>query len=127
MPIKPENRARYPEDWPAIRAAILDRAGNRCECDGRCESPHCYGVGHVRCQALHGEPHPSTGSRVVLTVAHLDHTPENCDPANLRAMCQACHLAYDRELHAANRAATIAARKETRGRELPRPAQPGAA
>lgn len=22
MPIKPENRARYPKDWPEIRAAI---------------------------------------------------------------------------------------------------------
>lgn len=25
----------------------------------------------------------------MLTVAHLDHTPENCDPENLRAMCPA--------------------------------------
>jgi len=28
------------------------------------------------------------GAKVVLTVAHLGHTPENCDPANLRAWCQ---------------------------------------
>ena len=41
-----------------------------------------------------------TGSEVVLTTAHLDHTPENCDPANLRAMCQGCHLHYDRDHHA---------------------------
>lgn len=33
--------------------------------------------------------------RVILTVAHLDHTPENCDPANLRAWCQWCHNTYD--------------------------------
>jgi hypothetical protein len=38
--------------------------------------------------------------RSVLTVAHLDHAPENCDPANLRAMCQRCHLRYDRHHHA---------------------------
>ena len=44
--------------------------------------------------------HPDTGSRVVLTVAHLDHTPENCEPANLRAMCQRCHLTYDAKHHA---------------------------
>ena len=31
MPIKPENRGRYPENWPEIRARILARAGNRCE------------------------------------------------------------------------------------------------
>lgn len=31
MPIKPENKARYPKDWPAIRARILDRAEHKCE------------------------------------------------------------------------------------------------
>jgi len=31
MPIRPENRARYPKDWPAISASIRVRAGNRCE------------------------------------------------------------------------------------------------
>jgi 5-methylcytosine-specific restriction endonuclease McrA len=35
----------------------------------------------------------------VLTVAHLDHAPEHNDPANLRALCQRCHLAHDREQH----------------------------
>lgn len=34
-----------------------------------------------------------------------DHQPENCDPANLMAMCQACHLAYDRDHHADTRRA----------------------
>lgn len=36
---------------------------------------------------------------IVLTVAHLDHQPENCEPSNLRAMCQRHHLAYDAEHH----------------------------
>ena len=31
MPIKPENKARYPKDWKQVRARILVRAGNRCE------------------------------------------------------------------------------------------------
>jgi hypothetical protein len=31
MPIRPENRHRYPADWKAVRAAILQRAGHRCE------------------------------------------------------------------------------------------------
>lgn len=31
MPIKAENLDRYPENWHEIRAAILDRAGQRCE------------------------------------------------------------------------------------------------
>jgi hypothetical protein len=34
MPIRPENRDRYPKDWPAISTRICERAGNRCEfCD----------------------------------------------------------------------------------------------
>jgi len=46
---------------------------------------------------------------VVLTVAHLNHTPEDCGDDNLRAMCQGCHLHYDRDHHAATAAATRAA------------------
>lgn len=36
---------------------------------------------------------------IVLTVAHLDHDPRNCDPSNLKALCQRCHLRYDIEHH----------------------------
>jgi hypothetical protein len=87
MPIRAENRARYPRDWPAISFRIRrDRAGWRCE---QVDS------NGIRCGATHGEPHPMTGSKVVLTVAHLDHTPENCDDGNLLAMCQRCHNLYD--------------------------------
>jgi len=34
VPIRPENRSRYPKDWPAIRDAILLRAGIACEHPG---------------------------------------------------------------------------------------------
>lgn len=34
-------------------------------------------------------------AKVVLTVAHLDHQPENCADENLRAWCQRCHNIYD--------------------------------
>lgn len=61
-----------------------------------------------RCPARHGHVHPSTGSQVVLTTAHLDHTPENCEDDNLRAMCQSCHLNYDRSHHAETRRASLA-------------------
>lgn len=104
MPIRPENRLRYPADWPAISWTIRwIRALGRCECRGECDVDHLR-----RCEALNGQPHPLTGSTVVLTVAHLDHTPENCDPANLRAMCQGCHLRYDRQHHAETARATRA-------------------
>jgi len=42
-------------------------------------------------------------TRIVLTVAHLDHTPEHNDDSNLLAMCQRCHLRYDRDHHAETR------------------------
>jgi len=42
-----------------------------------------------------GKRHPITGSVVVLTIAHLDHQPKNCDDGNLRACCQRCHNTYD--------------------------------
>ena len=86
MSIKPENKARYPKNWKEIRAAILERAGHKCE----------------RCGAENYQPHPVTGSKVVLTVAHLDHTLENCSPENLQALCQKCHLAYDHQHHREN-------------------------
>jgi hypothetical protein len=53
MPIRIENRGRYPADWKTIRRAILGRAGNVCEMPG--------------CGAVNYQPHPITGSKVVLT------------------------------------------------------------
>lgn len=100
MPIHPENKARYPKDWKAISERIrFKRAHGFCECAGECGYPHPKGT----CDARHHHLHPITGSWVVLTVAHLDHTPENCAEENLKAMCQRCHLAYDAKHHAANR------------------------
>ena len=124
MPIRPENRHRYPPDWPEIRARILRRAGNRCE---RCDvANHALG-GRTRdgefLPALPlGErrlrlewPRPGTVAwcgdgehdvrlriiRIVLTIAHLDHQPKNCADDNLRAWCQRCHVTYDAQHHAA--------------------------
>jgi hypothetical protein len=94
MPIRPENRGRYPADWRAIVAQVRARSGDRCE--GSPLWPDC--------RAANGQPHPETGSRVVLTTAHLDHQPENCSLVNLRHWCQRCHLAYDAQHHAETRA-----------------------
>lgn len=101
MPIKPENKARYPKNWKAIRAEILERAGYCCE--GTPRFPECRVPNYSQ--------HPDTGSKVVLTIAHLDHTPENNDRNNLKALCQRCHLDYDKEHHAINRAASRKAKK----------------
>lgn len=77
MPIRPENKARYPKDWKQISLRIRARAGNKCE--------DC-GVENYSMR---------DGAKIVLTVAHLDHTPENCADDNLRAWCQRCHNRYD--------------------------------
>jgi len=90
MPIRPENRSRYPADWPLrSRFVRFYRAGNRCEW----------------CGAENGQPHPVTSSRVVLTVAHVyDDRPEASGLLNLAALCQRCHNRHDaRARHARRR------------------------
>ena len=45
MPIRPENRRRYPKDWKAISARVrFERAGGRCECSGECGDDHDLGL-----------------------------------------------------------------------------------
>lgn len=83
MPIKPENKNRYPKNWKQIREEILKRANNCCENCG------------VQNYAMRMNPKTGKEARIVLTIAHLDHTPENCSPDNLRAWCQRCHNQYD--------------------------------
>ncbi|MER5322367.1 hypothetical protein [Streptosporangium roseum] len=107
MPIRPENKHRYPADWPEISQRIrFERAAGRCECVGQCRREH-----GGRCGAEHDKPHPVTGKRVILTTAHLNHTPEDCREENLLAACQPCHLAYDAAHHAATAARTREVRR----------------
>lgn len=123
MPIRLENKHRYPANWQEIRARILHRAGNRCEqCrvinrawgwrdDGG--NFHSVRKGPL-IEAAYRRPPFELGTRegrmlriieIVLTIAHLDHIPEHCDDYNLRALCQRCHLRYDRQHHAETRRA----------------------
>lgn len=133
MPIRPENRARYPKDWPEISARIRQRANNRCEWCGI----ENYALGGRKLDGgwLPAVPlgddglrpiWPKPGEiawcgngrtegrarlkivRIVLTVAHLDHTPENCADENLKALCQRCHNTYDMKMR---RAGTLLRRR----------------
>lgn len=119
-------RERYPKEWPAIRAAIIARAGNVCE---QCRAPN----GEVIARGEKGTPAEGTymlengevrdavtgedrglarGSeydvarftRVVLTVAHLDHDEQHNDPEKLRALDRADNARRAREGRAAPRA-----------------------
>jgi hypothetical protein len=131
MPIRPEDRDRYPKDWNAISQRVRDEAGQMCEW---CSVPNgvlirrgvtedCRRVWRLASASASEngrasgdgsevpDSTPDTVSygypvRVVLTVAHLDHQPENVERWNLKALCQRCHNAYD----AANRRNGINAR-----------------
>lgn len=83
MPISRERKALYPKNWREIALRVKEEAGWRCEW----------------CGARHGEPHPVTGSKVVLTVHHIDGDARNNARSNLVALCQKCHLEADREMH----------------------------
>lgn len=93
----------YPHNWLSeIVPAIRRRSGNMCE-----GSPK-----YPACRAANGELHPDTGSKVVLTTAHMDHDKDNnyYDPVdanapgnNLRHLCQRCHLMHDIQQHIVNR------------------------
>lgn len=97
MPIRPENRHRYGYDWPEFSRLIrFERAKGRCECEGECGR----GTHKGRCPNKHGEAAYGTGSKVILTVAHLTHEPECREPDKVKAMCQGCHLHYDKHHHA---------------------------
>lgn len=102
MPIRPENKARYPKNWKQIRQQILERAGNRCEFCG-VENHSLRYRGEAKYDGFGLPP-----VKVVLTIAHLDHHPENCDPSNLRALCQRCHNRYDAKHRAETRSRTKA-------------------
>lgn len=84
----PIDYSEYHPKWSLISKLIrFRRADNHCEW----------------CDAENYKPHPITGSKVILTVAHLDHNKNNNRFSNLAALCQKCHLGYDAKHHAENR------------------------
>ena len=92
MPIRPEMKARYPQNWKEIRLRILQRANNRCEMCGA--ENHSEYVRKKDGKII----------RHVLTIAHIhDESPENCDPSNLMALCCFCHNGWDAKMRAAHR------------------------
>lgn len=135
MPIKAENRSKYPPNWGEISKRVRhERAGNRCE---RCGAPNgqviargagpnagTYMVetgdvyddddGSFLGAARGSEYLPRRFVKVVLTVGHINHDPADCADSNLRAWCQKCHLAHDQEHHQRNARATRRGRKAAR-------------
>lgn len=84
----PMDRKRYPRDWKQIAFGVKQEAGWKCEKCGK----QCYRPGE-----------PNIDRRYTLTVAHLNHTPEDCRRENLVALCSQCHLRLDAQHHAETR------------------------
>lgn len=119
MPLREENRQRYPADWVDVVASVRARSGDRCE---SCDIPRgawrltVPGEGDVvvvpgpgnrlsREQRLQIKAAIARGAKpkkrpIRLTTAHLDHVPENCALDNLRHWCERCHNRYDAQTRA---------------------------
>lgn len=123
MPIRAEMKDRYPKDWYQISLRVRERAGWKCEWCGVPNGElggRIHGGRWLKARPLgnggrgpSGLEWPKEGDwswcgngetegtanlrivRIVLTVAHLDHQPENCADENLKALCQRCHNRYD--------------------------------
>lgn len=84
----PMERERYPDDWERIARNVKEKAGWCCQnCGRQCRKP--------------GEPFDT--HKRTLTVAHLNHIPEDVSEGNLMALCAPCHLRYDAKHHAETR------------------------
>jgi len=96
----PCNYKLYPPNWfSEIRPRILARANNRCEF----------------CGVPNYAPHPATGARVILTIAHLDQDISNNADSNLAALCQRCHNRHDQPHRIRHRPTNKRRRQERRG------------
>jgi len=123
----PIDYKKYHPEWKTrIRPDILNRAEGKCEfCKANNKELYIRGVWYgCECyQDMDGNIFASTdGMRIgqtyvgevadhttkdtsvviVLTIAHLDHDIANNSYDNLKALCQKCHLNYDKVHHANN-------------------------
>lgn len=143
MPIAKHNLHHYrTPEYLAAKAAVIERARGRCECRGECGSVHdSYLVAPTaallpdQCGAPNGVTvwreldaaenwDTRAGSwsrpvRIVLTVAHIDHSMTNHDLKNLMHRCQLCHLRLDRHQHAATAKRTRQQRIDAACLDLP--------
>jgi len=113
MPIKPENKHKYPKDWKFISERIrFDRAKNKCEfcgiTNGEKGARDKFGEWYSE-QEIDGLNNTKDFPKIitiVLTVAHLNHDESDYRDENLKALCQRCHLQYDAKHHSKNATAT---------------------
>lgn len=94
----PIDYREYHPKWTLIVRLIRRRTilANGKDC---CEGSPTY----PECRAENYQPHPETGSKVILTTAHVDGDKDNNLFTNLRRWCQRCHLRHDLGHHIMNR------------------------
>ena len=83
-------RELYPKNWEEISLKIRKRSRGQCECEGFCGLHRGR-----RCKERNGKKARWANGKIVLTVAHMTHNPQDSRPKYLKAMCQRCHLRYD--------------------------------
>lgn len=118
----PMDRRLYPSNWDEIATQIKNEANWHCEeCRRPCRKfgeswlEFCDRVRTARlseCAVVAEILEKPT--RFVLTVAHLDHRPENCDRSNLKALCSVCHLRYDNQFRALKKQLKLERNGQTR-------------
>lgn len=116
----PMDLSRYPANWREISKRIRERSGGKCEWCG-VENHTFYRnnsdgtrsmVDGMELEAAMLDGDKLT--RIILTVAHLGtphedgaagdkHDKMDVRDENLAALCQRCHLNYDRDEHVQNR------------------------
>ena len=99
----PMIRARYPKDWEIIALQVKEDANWICEqCQRPCRCPNESPADLFK-RVLRWRPDFKPAEfyaaprRYLLTVAHLDQRPGNCERENLKALCVVCHLRHDRQ------------------------------
>ncbi len=89
----PMQRERYPSNWEEIALKIKTEANWQCEnCGRKCKK---VGESWEEFEVRTGQKITEKRMRFVLTVAHLNHIPEDCRPENLKSWCSVCHCRYD--------------------------------
>lgn len=95
----PINLKEYHPKWTLIVRLVRRRSMQNNNGKDVCEGSSYY----PECRAENYQPHPVTGSFVILTTAHLDGDRENNRFWNLKRHCQRCHLRHDLGQHVMNR------------------------
>jgi hypothetical protein len=137
----PVDYSRYPKNWKEISRRIrFERAANKCEWCGVENGAQGYRDPDGKFWTLEEVDHAlarekldvSLGDdgwpmwrpvKIVLTVAHLGtpyadgtpgdkHNKMDVRDENLAALCQKCHLNYDRDEHMVNAARTRARKRQ---------------